>query len=98
MNISLTPHLEKFVKRKVASGKYGYASEVVREALRLLDEVEKERQAHIHELRREVQIGIDEADRGEMYDVDDVIRELREKYRPDKRAPARRRAAGRSRR
>ena len=36
MNVSLTPALEKFVRRKVASGLYNNASEVVREALRLL--------------------------------------------------------------
>jgi putative addiction module CopG family antidote len=36
MNVSLTPELEKFVRQKVASGLYNNASEVVREALRLL--------------------------------------------------------------
>jgi putative addiction module CopG family antidote len=36
MNISLTPKLEEFVRDKVASGLYGNASELVREALRLL--------------------------------------------------------------
>lgn len=43
MNISLTPKLEQFIRRKVASGLYGNASEVVRDALRLL--VEREDQA-----------------------------------------------------
>ncbi|MBZ0159057.1 MAG: type II toxin-antitoxin system ParD family antitoxin, partial [bacterium] len=38
MNISLTPQLEKLVKNKVESGLYGSASEVIREALRLLEE------------------------------------------------------------
>lgn len=36
MNVSLTPELEQFVRRKVESGLYGNASEVVRDALRLL--------------------------------------------------------------
>ena len=36
MNVSLTPRLEELVRRKVASGLYNNASEVVREALRLL--------------------------------------------------------------
>jgi len=35
MNVSLTPELEKYVRRKVASGLYNNASEVIREALRL---------------------------------------------------------------
>ncbi len=44
MNVSLTDPMEKFVREKVALGDYGNASEVVREALRLLgqrDEVWK---------------------------------------------------------
>jgi putative addiction module CopG family antidote len=40
MNISLTPKLEMYIKGKVASGLYNNASEVIREALRLLFERE----------------------------------------------------------
>ena len=40
MNVSLTPQLEDFVRRKVASGLYNNASEVVREGLRLMIERE----------------------------------------------------------
>jgi putative addiction module CopG family antidote len=43
MNVSLTAELEKYVRRKVASGLYNNASEVIREALRL--QVENERAA-----------------------------------------------------
>ncbi len=42
MNVSLTPQLEDFVRQKVASGFYGSASEVVREALRLLGERDRQ--------------------------------------------------------
>ena len=38
MNVSLTPELEKMIQDKVASGAYQTASEVVREALRLVQE------------------------------------------------------------
>ena len=38
MNVSLTPHLEAMVRQKVQSGRYNNASEVVREALRLMEE------------------------------------------------------------
>jgi antitoxin ParD1/3/4 len=44
MRVSLTPNLEQLVRRKVESGLYGDASEVIREALRLMaarDEVER---------------------------------------------------------
>jgi len=40
-NVSLTPELEALVESKVASGRYRSASEVVRAALRLLDEQER---------------------------------------------------------
>lgn len=36
MNVSLTPELERYIRQKVDSGLYGNASEVVREALRLM--------------------------------------------------------------
>ncbi len=36
MNVSLTPELERYIRRKVATGLYNNASEVIREALRLL--------------------------------------------------------------
>ena len=66
MNISLTPELEAFVNSKVASGMYQTASEVVREGLRLLHEQEELQQTKLRELRREITIGIDQADRGKL--------------------------------
>jgi antitoxin ParD1/3/4 len=36
MHVSLTPQLEELIKEKVASGLYNNASEVIREALRLM--------------------------------------------------------------
>ena len=41
MHISLTPELEARVKSKVATGMYNNASEVIREALRFMDQNEK---------------------------------------------------------
>lgn len=38
MNVSLTPQLEEYVRRKVESGLYNNASEVMREGLRLMIE------------------------------------------------------------
>ncbi len=59
MNISLTPHLEDLVKGKVESGFYNSASEVMREALRLLVERDQLRDLRLEELRREIRKGID---------------------------------------
>lgn len=43
-NVSLTPQLDAFVDRRVAAGRYRSASEVVRAALRLLEEDERRRE------------------------------------------------------
>ncbi|WP_446810683.1 type II toxin-antitoxin system ParD family antitoxin [Methylomonas sp. 2BW1-5-20] len=62
MNISLNPHFEELVKAKVDSGLYNSVSEVVREALRLLEERDQLRALRMDELRREIQKGIDSGD------------------------------------
>jgi antitoxin ParD1/3/4 len=59
MNVNLTPQLEDLVRQKVASGRYTSASEVVREALRLMQEQDELREARREELRREVRRGLD---------------------------------------
>jgi antitoxin ParD1/3/4 len=59
MNVSLTPQLEELVQSKVSSGLYTSASEVVREALRLMDEQDRLKQAKLDELRREIRKGLD---------------------------------------
>jgi len=52
------------VARKVASGSYRNASEVIREGLRVLREHEKLRKNTIQNLRRQILIGIQQADNG----------------------------------
>lgn len=47
MNVNLTPELEGLVRRKVDEGLYNNQSEVVREALRLLAEQDRLREAHL---------------------------------------------------
>ena len=54
MNVSLTPKLAALVAERVRSGRYQSASEVVREALRLLEDVEEVRAARLKELRKEI--------------------------------------------
>jgi antitoxin ParD1/3/4 len=73
MNVSLTPELEQFVARKVGTGMYQTASEVIREGLRLL----KERDQRLESLRRDVRAGFEAVDRGEFSGYDESnIREL----------------------
>ena len=66
MNVSLTQELEKLVNERVRSGMYSSASEVVREALRLLNERDELRRQQLEQLRKEVAVGIVQADRGEV--------------------------------
>lgn len=74
MNVSLTPQLEAFVKQKVDAGMYNSASEVMREALRLLEERDALKNMKLETLRRDVQAGLDELDRGEgaLLDMDAI--------------------------
>ncbi|MEK7885082.1 type II toxin-antitoxin system ParD family antitoxin [Methyloversatilis sp. NSM2] len=53
MNVNLTPQLEEMVRAKVSSGMYTSASEVVREALRLMQEQDRLRQVKLEQLRRD---------------------------------------------
>jgi antitoxin ParD1/3/4 len=58
MNVNLTPQLEDLVRAKVASGMYTSASEVVREALRLMDQQDRLRLAKLDQLREDVRQGL----------------------------------------
>lgn len=59
MNINLTPQLEELVRQKVASGLYTSASEVVREALRLMDEQDRIRAVKLEQLRQDIREGLE---------------------------------------
>jgi antitoxin ParD1/3/4 len=65
MNVSLTPELERFVSGKVESGRYNSASEVVREALRLLEENDSARAAQLAEFNQDLGRRLAALDRGE---------------------------------
>jgi antitoxin ParD1/3/4 len=62
MNITLTPQLEEMVRRRVASGDYSDANEVIHEALRIMEERERER---LDALRAALAVGQEQLDRGE---------------------------------
>ena len=63
-NINLTEHFDRFVEHQVSSGRYSNASEIVRDALRLLEEQEHERAAKLKLLRHAAKQGFDEIDQG----------------------------------
>lgn len=66
MNVSLTKELEALVQEKVRSGLYTSASEVVREALRLLRERDGLHERRLRELDKDIAVGVQQADRGEV--------------------------------
>jgi antitoxin ParD1/3/4 len=88
MNVSLTPELEQFVQEKVKSGRYLSASEVVREALRLLEDRDRVRQIKLETLRQEIMVGVEQIERGEMIDGETVFAELEEDIRRNEQARA----------
>ncbi len=65
MNVSLTTELEKLVSDKVESGRYSSASEVVREALRLLEERDHARAAQLAGFNQELGRRLGGLDRGQ---------------------------------
>ena len=79
MNVSLTPELEKFVAVKVDSGRYTSASEVVREALRLLEEHDRSRAAQIAAFNKELGHRLASLDRGERVDAVTARRRIKAK-------------------
>ena len=64
MNVSLTPEIDKLVKMKVESGLYNSASEVIREALRLLKSRDDLNEGRINALKSDIPKGISSLDDG----------------------------------
>jgi putative addiction module CopG family antidote len=72
----------------VKSGRYQTTSEVVREALRLLERHEQGRDEAFHQLKTKLERGVGQAERGELIGGDEVFGELREMIEERRRAKA----------
>ena len=66
ISISLPPELIILIKSKVDSGRYSSTSEVVREALRLLERADQQEAERLKGLRRAWREGLDSGDAGEL--------------------------------
>ena len=88
VNISITPELDEFLQARVKSGRYQTTSEVVREALRLLERHEQERDKAFNQLKAKLEWGAAEAERGELLDGIEVFDELREMIEERRRSRA----------
>lgn len=73
-SFSLGEHWDAFIRKEVATGRYGSASEVVRAALRVLEAQEQRLEA----LREHLAVGAEQARRGEFveYSLEDVLAEI----------------------
>jgi antitoxin ParD1/3/4 len=88
MNVSLTPELDKFVAGKVESGRYTSASEVVREALRLLEEHDAARARQIAVFNKELGERLAALDRGEHIEPEVARSRLQQKSSQRRRLTA----------
>jgi antitoxin ParD1/3/4 len=89
VNISLTPELGLFLLSRVKSGRYQTTSEVVREALRLLERQEIQREQDLRQLKAKLGRGAAQAERGDLLDGEAVFAELRDLIEGRKRATKR---------
>ncbi|MCX7112711.1 MAG: type II toxin-antitoxin system ParD family antitoxin [Proteobacteria bacterium] len=70
-------HFEQFIKTQLESGRYSSASEIVRDALRLMEEREQLRQIQLEQFRQQIQAGIDS---GPSIPAEEVFDRLSAKY------------------
>ena len=77
MNANLGPVLENFVTELLKSGLYQSQSEIIREGLRLLKEREDWKRFRLDDLRKEIALGSQQADRGEFLDGPATFRQVR---------------------
>lgn len=77
MNVNLGPVFDQFVADLLQSGTYQSQSEIIRDGLRLLMEREDLKRLRIEEIRRQIAVGTQQADRGELVDGEDALRRIR---------------------
>jgi antitoxin ParD1/3/4 len=75
-NLPLMPTREELIAQKMQSGRYQSASEVVREGLPLPEDRDRLRVAGLQEVRRKIQVGLDQLERGERISGDEALKEL----------------------
>ncbi|MBP0019466.1 MAG: type II toxin-antitoxin system ParD family antitoxin [Cyanobacteria bacterium SBLK] len=79
MTITLTSEQEKLLNEKVKAGKYKTVDDAIAEALRLLDERDRNYEQWLEQTRAKVKIGLEQLDRGEGIDSQIVIQQLKDK-------------------
>ena len=85
MNVHLGTMFDEFVADLLKSGYYQTQSEVLREGLRLLKEREEVKQMRLAELRKEIAVGAEQADRGQFVDGPEAFAKIRQRSAQRKR-------------
>jgi antitoxin ParD1/3/4 len=76
MDVNLTPELEALIRKQVESGRYNSAAEVMREALRLMEQRDELWDLHKAEIRRKIDDGLASLARGNMIDGEEFFASL----------------------
>lgn len=85
MNVHLGSALDEFVAGLLKSGYYQTQSEILREGLRLLKEREEIKRLRLAELRKEIALGSEQADRGEFRDGPEAFAKIRKRSAQQKK-------------
>lgn len=78
LTVTLPDDLDAFIRERVAAGRFASAGELVRAAVEDLERRERERDAVIAELNREIEVGARQADAGQLRDGKQVLAEIRQ--------------------
>ena len=90
LNVSLTPTLREYVRRKLKSGRYESASEVIRDGLRALEERDRAAEAYWAEVRFQLQVARMDVAEGRTVDGDAAIRRVLAELEGDESLPRKR--------
>jgi len=71
-NISLTPQQDAFIDEMLEAGEYRNASEAMRDAIRALQQRRTEEALKLDRLRRSIDAGLADLERGDYEEVDDA--------------------------
>ena len=87
LNVFLPVELENRVREHVASGLYGSASEVIREALRLFEAYQATQASHLHALQADIHQGLADVQKKRVssLDVDAIKQQGRQRLKQAKK-------------
>jgi antitoxin ParD1/3/4 len=85
MEINLHPETAQFIRDQIEAGHYTDINEVIEDALNQLQNRKlspEERAAKLERLRKDIQIGIDQLDRGEgrTWNLEEILTEARKRF------------------